>query len=126
MTSSLLCDGCSGLVKDLFMWKDVDGTAKTVALRGYLRCRQQPYTEGKLKLYDHDTYSMDEKMSETVYPDKDGHFYIKGTGYEERLNPRLYIYHNCGSLSKWCYYKTYFAIPQSRLVHGEFVTTYFI
>ncbi|CAJ0578762.1 unnamed protein product, partial [Mesorhabditis spiculigera] len=99
---------------------DEGGPAQTVNVNGILRCHGKPYAEAKLKLFDHDKYSMDDQISVTIYPDANGTFSITGTGYEERLSVWLYIFHNCGANVGWCWYVTTFKIHNEYLSPGEY------
>ncbi|CAJ0565584.1 unnamed protein product, partial [Mesorhabditis spiculigera] len=93
---------------------------QTVAIEGRLMCNGKPYSGAKVKLYDHDTFTTDDKLAETQ-SDGQGYFKLVGTGREvSRLNAKFNIYHRCGKTLPVCYYKYSFAVPSSFVNSGTF------
>ncbi|CAJ0941605.1 unnamed protein product, partial [Mesorhabditis belari] len=93
--------------------------AQSVRVQGSLTCEGRPYPGAKVKLYDHDTFTLDDKMAETE-TDSRGYFDISGTENElTRLNAKFNIYHRCRKTVPICYYKASFAIPYDYVTSGQ-------
>ncbi|CAJ0924108.1 unnamed protein product, partial [Mesorhabditis belari] len=93
---------------------------QTVGIEGKLTCNGKPYSGAKIKLYDHDTLTMDDKLGETQ-TDNTGYFKLVGTGSEvSRLNVKFNVYHRCGKTLPVCYYKYSWAVPQSYVSSGTY------
>ncbi|CAJ0565528.1 unnamed protein product, partial [Mesorhabditis spiculigera] len=96
----------------------VVGGYQSVRVLGKLTCKGKPYGNAKIKLYDHDTFTMDDKLAE-VRSNADGSFEIEGIGSERtRLNVQLNIYHRCDKTIPLCYYKATFPIPYTYISTG--------
>ncbi|CAJ0565567.1 unnamed protein product, partial [Mesorhabditis spiculigera] len=93
---------------------------QTVAIEGRLTCEGRPAAGVKVKLYDHDTFTLDDKLAETK-TDHEGYFRIAGTGSEvSRLNAKFNIYHKCGMTVPLCDYKFSFAVPYDFVNTGTY------
>ncbi|CAD5211865.1 unnamed protein product [Bursaphelenchus okinawaensis] len=72
------------------------GTLQSYAVKGVLRCDGKPAAGVKLRLYDVDTLSIDDKLDEGV-SDDEGEFRLEGSTKEVgNIDPKLNIYHHCG------------------------------
>ncbi|CAJ0924044.1 unnamed protein product, partial [Mesorhabditis belari] len=95
---------------------------QTVRVYGKLTCKGQPYGGAKIKLYDHDTFTLDDKLAEGR-SNADGTFDLEGMGNERtRLNVKMNIYHRCDKTIPLCYYKHSFPIPYSYISAGPRAT----
>uniref|UniRef100_A0A7E4ZVN5 Transthyretin-like family protein n=1 Tax=Panagrellus redivivus TaxID=6233 RepID=A0A7E4ZVN5_PANRE len=62
---------------------------------GVMTCNGVPVSNVLVKLYDHDTFTPDDKMAETK-TDANGRFQLAGKAKEwTTINPRLNVYHDC-------------------------------
>uniref|UniRef100_A0A0N5A2R2 Transthyretin-like family protein n=1 Tax=Parastrongyloides trichosuri TaxID=131310 RepID=A0A0N5A2R2_PARTI len=98
------------------------GRKQAVAAEGYLMCNGKPATDAKIKLYDADTFTKDDKMAETR-TDSRGYFKLSGYSSEiTRIDPKLNIYHKCtksiNPMKKICYQKFSIKIPKSYITTG--------
>ncbi|CAD5215985.1 unnamed protein product [Bursaphelenchus xylophilus] len=72
------------------------GTLQAYAVKGILRCDGKPAAGVKVRLYDVDTLSIDDKLDEGV-SDEDGNFRLEGSTTEVgNIDPKLNVYHHCG------------------------------
>ncbi|CAJ0923635.1 unnamed protein product, partial [Mesorhabditis belari] len=95
---------------------------KTVRVYGKLTCKGQPYGGAKIKLYDHDTFTLDDKLAEGR-SNADGTFDLEGMGNERtRLNVKMNIYHRCDKTIPLCYYKHSFPVPYTYISAGPRAT----
>uniref|UniRef100_A0A0N4Z827 Transthyretin-like family protein n=1 Tax=Parastrongyloides trichosuri TaxID=131310 RepID=A0A0N4Z827_PARTI len=99
------------------------GRKQSVAVEGYLMCNGQPAENVKVKLYDVDTFTIDDKMGEGR-TDSRGYFRISGYASELfRIDPKVNIYHRCidsvNPLKILCYQKFSIGIPKSYITNGE-------
>ncbi|CAD5224985.1 unnamed protein product [Bursaphelenchus okinawaensis] len=92
---------------------------QSLAVQGKFMCKGKPAKGVKVKIYDHDTFTMDDKMGETK-SDAQGFFHIIAKGNEvSRVTPKMNIYHKCGKLLPICYTKFSIGIPKSYLTRGS-------
>ncbi|CAJ0571711.1 unnamed protein product, partial [Mesorhabditis spiculigera] len=97
----------------------VYGNDQSVRVQGYLRCEGKPYADARVKLFDKDTFTPDDKLAETK-TDSRGYFDIQGVGHEvTRLNAIFNLYHRCGMTVPVCYYKNSFKIPFDYVTSGR-------
>ncbi|CAD5234156.1 unnamed protein product [Bursaphelenchus xylophilus] len=84
-----------------------------VAVTGKVNCNGVPAKGVKVKIYDVDDWTLDDKVAEVV-TGEDGVFHLKGYTYEiTTMDPKLNIYHNCNALTPICYIKFNVLLPKS-------------
>ncbi|CAD5231646.1 unnamed protein product [Bursaphelenchus xylophilus] len=94
---------------------------QSMAVEGNFICNGRPMRDVKVKLYDHDTFTLDDLMAKTK-SDSNGHFYLKGHANEvSRVTPKLNIYHRCNQLLPVCYQKFSIGIPKDYITYGSAV-----
>ncbi|CAD5231647.1 unnamed protein product [Bursaphelenchus xylophilus] len=92
---------------------------QSLAVQGKFMCKGKPAKGVKVKIYDHDTFTLDDKMGETK-SDAQGFFHVTGKSNEvTRLTPKMNIYHKCGKLLPICYTKFSIGIPKNYLTSGS-------
>ncbi|KAI1706493.1 transthyretin-like family domain-containing protein [Ditylenchus destructor] len=92
--------------------------SQSVGVRGQLRCNGMPAAGVLVKLYDHDTFTMDDKIA-SGRTDPLGNFLLAGHEHEfTRVTPKLNIYHDCND---WlpCQRKISIYIPKEFVSQGE-------
>uniref|UniRef100_A0A7E4VFA1 Transthyretin-like family protein n=1 Tax=Panagrellus redivivus TaxID=6233 RepID=A0A7E4VFA1_PANRE len=86
---------------------------------GTLTCNGKPAKNVLVKLYDHDTFTTDDKMAETK-TNLTGFFEISGKAREfTTINPELNIYHDCNDGIKPCLRVITLKINSSYVNFGE-------
>ncbi|KAH7711832.1 hypothetical protein AAVH_20824, partial [Aphelenchoides avenae] len=86
--------------------------SQTIGVRGTLKCNGKPASGVLVKLYDHDTFTRDDKIA-SGRTDAQGNFQISGTANEfTRITPKFNIYHDCEDW-KPCQRKVSIYIPKS-------------
>jgi hypothetical protein len=91
---------------------------QTLGVKGVLKCNGKPEKGVLVKLYDHDTLSLDDKIA-SGRTDAQGHFEISGTAHEiSRITPKFNIYHDCNDGIKPCQRKVSITIPKSYVTAG--------
>uniref|UniRef100_A0A0K0DVU0 Transthyretin-like family protein n=1 Tax=Strongyloides stercoralis TaxID=6248 RepID=A0A0K0DVU0_STRER len=101
------------------------GRKQTVGARGILKCNGVPAKNVKVKLYDVDSFDIDDFMGE-VKTDNNGRFEIKGTHKEiTTIDPKLNFYHKCGSIVGVCSRKFSIKIPDSFVADGTQVKKWY-
>ena len=91
---------------------------QTIGVRGVLKCNGKPAGRVLVKLYDHDTFTFDDKIA-SGRTDAQGNFEISGTGHEiSRVTPKFNIYHDCQDF-KPCQRKVSITIPKSYITSGK-------
>uniref|UniRef100_A0AC35FM91 Uncharacterized protein n=1 Tax=Panagrolaimus sp. PS1159 TaxID=55785 RepID=A0AC35FM91_9BILA len=91
---------------------------QTIGVRGTLKCNGKPAGKVLVKLYDHDTFTFDDKIA-SGRTDAQGNFEISGTGHEiSRVTPKFNIYHDCQDF-KPCQRKVAITIPKSYITSGK-------
>ncbi|KAH7678282.1 Protein H06I04.6 b, partial [Aphelenchoides avenae] len=69
--------------------------SQAIGVRGMLRCNGMPAVGVLVKLYDHDTFTLDDLIAEGR-TDGQGNFLISGHANEvTRITPKFNIYHDC-------------------------------
>ncbi|CAD5209340.1 unnamed protein product [Bursaphelenchus okinawaensis] len=95
---------------------------QSVAVTGRLICDGKPATSVKVKLYDSDTFTLDDLMGETK-TDSDGKLLVRGFAKEfTNIDPKINIYHHCGDtggLTQKCTKKFSIQIPKSYITHKK-------
>ncbi|KAI1705498.1 transthyretin-like family domain-containing protein [Ditylenchus destructor] len=92
--------------------------AQSVAVRGKLTCNGRPASDVLVKLYDHDTFTLDDKMA-SGQTDSEGMYQISGHAHEvSRITPKLNIYHDCNDWMP-CQRKVSIYIPKSYITEGK-------
>ncbi|CAJ0571706.1 unnamed protein product, partial [Mesorhabditis spiculigera] len=87
------------------------GVEQSVRVKGLLTCDGTPYTDARIKIYDQDTYTFDDKLAEAT-TDANGFFDLQGSGDEdEPITFKYNIYHRCGMNVHICWYKSSWKIP---------------
>uniref|UniRef100_A0A914Q591 Uncharacterized protein n=1 Tax=Panagrolaimus davidi TaxID=227884 RepID=A0A914Q591_9BILA len=97
------------------------GRSQTVSVMGSLKCNGKPAAGILLKLYDHDTFTFDDKLA-SGRTDHNGDFQITGTGHEfSRITPKFKIYHDCDD---WlpCQRKITITIPKNYISNADYAT----
>uniref|UniRef100_A0A914DNH6 Uncharacterized protein n=1 Tax=Acrobeloides nanus TaxID=290746 RepID=A0A914DNH6_9BILA len=90
---------------------------QSVGVRGTLHCKGKPASNILVKIYDHDTLTIDDKIA-SGRTDGQGRFEISGTANEvSRITPKLNIYHDCDDW-KPCQRKVSIYIPKSYVTYG--------
>uniref|UniRef100_A0A915EF34 CX domain-containing protein n=1 Tax=Ditylenchus dipsaci TaxID=166011 RepID=A0A915EF34_9BILA len=92
--------------------------SQAVGVRGQLRCNGMPAAGVLVKLYDHDTFTLDDKIA-SGRTDGMGNFLLAGHAHEiTRITPKLNIYHDCND---WlpCQRKVSIYIPHNYVSQGE-------
>uniref|UniRef100_A0AC34F8I7 Transthyretin-like protein 5 n=1 Tax=Panagrolaimus sp. ES5 TaxID=591445 RepID=A0AC34F8I7_9BILA len=92
--------------------------SQSIGVRGMLKCNGRPASGVLVKLYDHDTFTLDDKIA-SGRTDSQGRFEISGTAHEiSRITPKFNIYHDC---EDWlpCQRKISINIPKSYITRGE-------
>uniref|UniRef100_A0A1I7RWA4 Transthyretin-like family protein n=1 Tax=Bursaphelenchus xylophilus TaxID=6326 RepID=A0A1I7RWA4_BURXY len=95
---------------------------QSVAVTGRLICDGKPASSVKVKLYDADTFTLDDLMGETK-TDSDGRLLVRGHAKEfTNIDPKVNVYHHCGDTGKItqkCTKKFSIQIPKSYITHGK-------
>uniref|UniRef100_A0A914QUB6 Transthyretin-like family protein n=1 Tax=Panagrolaimus davidi TaxID=227884 RepID=A0A914QUB6_9BILA len=84
-----------------------------------LKCNGKPAAGILLKLYEHDTFTFDDKLV-SGRTDHNGDFQITGTGHEfSRITPKFKIYHDCDD---WlpCQRKITITIPKNYISNADY------
>ncbi|KAH7706023.1 CX module family protein, partial [Aphelenchoides avenae] len=69
--------------------------SQAVGVRGTLKCNGMPASGVLVKLYDHDTFTIDDKIA-SGRTDANGNFCIAGHANEiTRITPKFNVYHDC-------------------------------
>uniref|UniRef100_A0A914QBX2 Uncharacterized protein n=1 Tax=Panagrolaimus davidi TaxID=227884 RepID=A0A914QBX2_9BILA len=90
---------------------------QSIGVRGHLKCNGRPASGVLVKLYDHDTFTMDDKIA-SGRTDAQGNFEISGTAREvSRITPKFNIYHDCEDLLP-CQRKVSINIPKNYISAG--------
>ncbi|KAI1709553.1 transthyretin-like family domain-containing protein [Ditylenchus destructor] len=85
------------------MQANLVGRKQAAAAKGILKCKGKPAGGLNVKMYDHDTFSPDDKMAQVI-SEYDGSFNIAGHKSEiGAVRPDVKIYHKCGHLFEKCY-----------------------
>uniref|UniRef100_A0A0N4Z8X3 Transthyretin-like family protein n=1 Tax=Parastrongyloides trichosuri TaxID=131310 RepID=A0A0N4Z8X3_PARTI len=101
------------------------GRLQSAGARGILKCNGVPMKGVKVKLYDVDTFDIDDFMAETK-TDSNGRFEIQGSHKEiTTIDPKLNIYHKCGSLVGVCSRKVSIKIPDRFVSNGNRVERWY-
>uniref|UniRef100_A0A914QKX1 CX domain-containing protein n=1 Tax=Panagrolaimus davidi TaxID=227884 RepID=A0A914QKX1_9BILA len=104
----------------------VDGTgidvslrpAQSVGVRGTLKCNGMPAAGVLVKIYDHDTFTLDDLIAEGR-TDGQGNFCIAGHANEiTTITPKFNIYHDCNDL-KPCQRKLSMYVPKTFITAGK-------
>ncbi|KAI1701559.1 transthyretin-like family domain-containing protein [Ditylenchus destructor] len=104
------------LVLASVMQANLIGRKQAAAAKGILRCKGRPAGGLNVKMYDHDTFTPDDKMAGVV-SESDGSFNIAGHKSEVgAVRPDVKIYHKCGHLLEKCYKVR---IPSEFVVNGS-------
>ncbi|GMR59817.1 hypothetical protein PMAYCL1PPCAC_30012 [Pristionchus mayeri] len=94
------------------------GTIQSAAVKGKLKCNGEPAGDVKVKLYDVDTFDLDDLMAEGV-SSRDGTFKLAGSEKENTtIDPKINIYHKC-NYNGMCLKKISIDIPQEYVTEGE-------
>uniref|UniRef100_A0AC35EW78 Uncharacterized protein n=1 Tax=Panagrolaimus sp. PS1159 TaxID=55785 RepID=A0AC35EW78_9BILA len=91
---------------------------QAIGVRGVLKCNGRPASGVLVKLYDHDTFTLDDKIA-SGRTDSQGRFEISGTAREvSRITPKFNIYHDC---EDWmpCQRKVSINIPKNYITRGS-------
>uniref|UniRef100_A0A914EI13 CX domain-containing protein n=1 Tax=Acrobeloides nanus TaxID=290746 RepID=A0A914EI13_9BILA len=92
--------------------------AQSVGVRGQLKCNGMPAGGILVKLYDHDTFTLDDLIAEGR-TDAQGNFCIAGHANEiTRITPKFNIYHDCNDFLP-CQRKVSVYIPQNFVSSGQ-------
>uniref|UniRef100_A0AC35U748 Transthyretin-like family protein n=1 Tax=Rhabditophanes sp. KR3021 TaxID=114890 RepID=A0AC35U748_9BILA len=95
------------------------GKLQSVSIKGKLMCDDKGAESIRIKLYDVDTLTLDDKMGETT-TDSTGSFKIEGSESAIfHIKPKLNIYHKCGDPTMMCHKKFSIRIPESYISEGE-------
>ena len=90
---------------------------QSIGVKGMLKCNGKPAAGVLVKLYDHDTFTRDDKIA-SGRTDAQGHFEISGTAREvSRITPKFNIYHDCDDLLP-CQRKVSINIPKNYISSG--------
>jgi hypothetical protein len=93
--------------------------SQTVGVSGQLKCNGQPASGVLVKLFDHDTFTRDDKIA-SGRTDGQGRFSISGTAHEvTRITPKFNIYHDCNDGLTPCQRKVSIYIPKDFITRGE-------
>ncbi|KAI6222977.1 Transthyretin-like family and Immunoglobulin-like fold domain-containing protein [Aphelenchoides fujianensis] len=101
----------------------VDSSTQSIAVHGWLRCKNEYVGNVPVRLFDKDTVDPDDLLSETRTSTGGqsgpvGYFNISGSGAElTKLDPELRITHNCTSTNVEICSRV--IIPQSYLTDGS-------
>ncbi|CAD5209052.1 unnamed protein product [Bursaphelenchus okinawaensis] len=101
--------------------KGIGRKEQSVAVRGRLLCQGKPSSGVKIKLYDHDTFTMDDLM-DAGYTSQNGYFLLAGYSKEiMTLNTHVNVYHKCNYTSQipTCFQKFTIKIPKSHVVESN-------
>uniref|UniRef100_A0A915CNT7 Transthyretin-like family protein n=1 Tax=Ditylenchus dipsaci TaxID=166011 RepID=A0A915CNT7_9BILA len=95
-------------------------TKQAVGAKGYLTCDGKPASNVLVKIYDKDRFvSMDDKIANTK-TDSRGFFQLQGTAREmTKIDPKLYIYHDCNDGFKPCQRRVSLMIPDKYVNDGD-------
>uniref|UniRef100_A0A914E9Z8 Uncharacterized protein n=1 Tax=Acrobeloides nanus TaxID=290746 RepID=A0A914E9Z8_9BILA len=91
---------------------------QSIGVRGTLKCNNRPAANVLVKLYDHDTFTLDDKIA-SGRTDSQGRFEISGTAHEiSRITPKFNIYHDC---EDWlpCQRKVSIYIPKDYITRSD-------
>uniref|UniRef100_A0A0N4ZJ18 Transthyretin-like family protein n=1 Tax=Parastrongyloides trichosuri TaxID=131310 RepID=A0A0N4ZJ18_PARTI len=101
------------------------GRLQSAGARGILKCNGSPMRGVKVKLYDVDTFDIDDFMAETK-TDSNGHFELQGSHKEiTTIDPKLNIYHKCGTTLGICARKFSIKIPDRFVSSGNRVERWY-
>ncbi|KAI1732591.1 transthyretin-like family domain-containing protein [Ditylenchus destructor] len=92
--------------------------AQSIGVSGKLLCKGSPASNVLVKLYDHDTFTIDDKIA-SGRTDGSGNFLISGQANEvTSITPKFNIYHDCDD---WlpCQRKVSIYIPKSYVTAGS-------
>ena len=92
--------------------------SQAVAVSGQLLCNGEPAPNVLIKLYDHDTFTLDDLMAETE-SNAEGRFLITGHAHEiSRITPKVNLYHDCND---WlpCQRKVSVYVPKKFVTEGS-------
>ncbi|CAD5233439.1 unnamed protein product [Bursaphelenchus xylophilus] len=90
-----------------------------IAVKGRLKCDGKPAEGIKVKLYDHDTFTLDDLIGETK-TGKDGAFEISGDAHEiTNITPKINVYHKCDKVIPICDIKFSIEVPKKYIEKGE-------
>ncbi|CAD5233440.1 unnamed protein product [Bursaphelenchus xylophilus] len=93
--------------------------SQSISVSGKLICKGKPAAGVRVKLYDHDTFTMDDLIAKGK-TGADGTFHLSGTANEiTRITPKLNVYHKCGKLIPICDIKFSIGIPKSAITRGS-------
>uniref|UniRef100_A0A914E2E5 Uncharacterized protein n=1 Tax=Acrobeloides nanus TaxID=290746 RepID=A0A914E2E5_9BILA len=104
----------------LFVYSDSIGIrpSQFIGVRGQLKCNGKAASKVLVKLYDHDTFTLDDKIAEGK-TDSQGSFEISGNAHEvSRITPKLNVYHDCDDLLP-CQRKFSITIPKSYINQAQ-------
>ncbi|KAI6183443.1 TransThyretin-Related family domain [Aphelenchoides bicaudatus] len=100
----------------LFVQVQSVGRTQSAGARGRLMCKGRPASGLQVKLFDHDTFTPDDKMSSTI-TQNDGSFNVVGRKSEVgAVRPDVKIYHKCGHIFTKCHK---IRIPSDFVVWGD-------
>uniref|UniRef100_A0A914EP52 Transthyretin-like family protein n=1 Tax=Acrobeloides nanus TaxID=290746 RepID=A0A914EP52_9BILA len=98
--------------------------SQAIGVRGQLLCNGLPASDVLVKLYDHDTFTLDDLIAKgkTNY---DGFFEISGHEHEiTRITPKLNVYHDCDDI--WpCQRKFSIYIPKDYITSGKYALDFY-
>ncbi|CAD5229703.1 unnamed protein product [Bursaphelenchus okinawaensis] len=93
--------------------------SQKITVSGKLICKGKPAKGIKVKLYDHDTFTLDDLIGETK-TDSSGSFHISGKAHEvTRITPKLNVYHKCGKVIPICDTKFSIEVPKRYIDSGK-------
>uniref|UniRef100_A0A1I7RWB9 Transthyretin-like family protein n=1 Tax=Bursaphelenchus xylophilus TaxID=6326 RepID=A0A1I7RWB9_BURXY len=100
-----------------FVYK-ASASIQSIAVTGQLMCHGQPANDVKVKLYDENTITLDNKLDEQR-TDDGGYFTVEGSEKSAfTLNPKINVYHNCHYWNPLCSQKFTIHIPTSYITKG--------
>ncbi|CAD5213902.1 unnamed protein product [Bursaphelenchus xylophilus] len=101
--------------------KSIGRKKQSVSVRGRLLCQNNPIGGVKVKLYDHDHFTLDDLM-DAGYSSQNGYFLLAGYSKEiMTLNTHLNVYHRCNYTTQipTCFQKFTIKIPKSYVLEAE-------
>ncbi|KAH7726448.1 TTR-8 protein [Aphelenchoides avenae] len=98
--------------------------SQAIGVTGHLLCNDHPARNVLIKLYDHDTFTLDDLMAKGR-SDSHGYFHIEGHAHEiSRVTPKLNIYHDCDDM--WpCQRKLSIYVPKHFITSGRHAHHYY-
>uniref|UniRef100_A0A914CX88 Uncharacterized protein n=1 Tax=Acrobeloides nanus TaxID=290746 RepID=A0A914CX88_9BILA len=98
--------------------------AQAIGVRGILLCNGRPESDVLVKLYDHDTFTLDDLIAKGK-TDYNGNFQIAGHEHEiSRITPKLNIYHDCNDW--WpCQRKISIYVPKAYITPGKYADYFY-